>query len=227
VHYSFRSFFAAFGLFLVLLFLTGCAGSVQKTTSGAGAPTQSGGALTVSATSLSFQTVTVGQTGTQTLQLTNSGSNAVTVSALTISAKPFTLSGSAAPVTIQPSATLSYTVSFAPTAAGNDTATLSITSSASASPVVVNLSGTGAASQAQHSVKLNWNASTTPGVGYIVYRSENSGGPYSPLFGTSTENLTYQDTTVAAGSTYYYVVTSVDPAGTESVYSNQVTAAIP
>jgi hypothetical protein len=331
VHYSFRSFFAAFGLAFVLLFLTGCAGSVQKTNSGSGS--QSGGTLTVSATSLNFQTVTVGQTGTQTLQLTNSGSSAVTVSSLTISAKPFTLSGPAAPVTIQPSATLSYTVSFAPPAAGDDTATLSITSSASSSPLVVNLSGTGSAatsslvvtpssvsfgnqplnttatqtvtlkntgstaltlqtvtlsgagfgfsglsqgaslaanqqvsfqvtfdptvagaasgsiafgspslsaattlalsgmgvsgSSAQHSVKLNWNASTTPEVGYIVYRSENSGGPYSPLFGTASDSLTYQDTTVASGTTYYYVVTAVNSSGTESIYSNQVTAVIP
>ena len=224
MHYSFRSFFAAFSIAFVLLFLTGCAGSVQKTSSGA--PTQSGGTLTVSATSLNFQTVTVGQTGTQTLQLTNSGSSAVTVSSLTISAKPFTLSGSAAPVTVQPSATLSYTVSFAPTAAGNDTATLSITSSASASPLVVNLSGTGGTS-AQHSVGLNWNASTTPGVGYLVYRSETSGGPFSPLFGTSTDSLSYQDTTVSAGTTYYYVVTAVDPSCAQSVYSNQVTAVVP
>jgi Abnormal spindle-like microcephaly-assoc'd, ASPM-SPD-2-Hydin len=229
VQYSFRSFFAAFSFFFVLLFLTGCAGSVQKSTSGTpGTPTQSGGTLTVSATSLNFQTVTVGQTGSQALQLTNSGSSAVTVSAMTISTKPFTLSGAAAPVTIQPSASVSYTVVFAPTAAGNDTATLNITSSASSAPLVVSLSGSGAAtSSAQHAVKLNWNASSTPGVGYIVYRSENSGGPFSPLFGTSTENLTYQDSTVASGSTYYYVVTSVDTAGTESIYSNQVTAAIP
>ena len=185
-----------------------------------------GGALTLSATSLNFQTVEVGQTGTQSLQLTNTGSQPVTVSSLSISSKPFTLSGAAAPVTIQPSAALSLTVAFAPTAAGNDTATLSIQSSASSSPLVVNLSGTGGTS-AQHSVRLNWNASTTPGVGYLVYRSETSGGPFSPLFGTTTDSLSYQDTTVSAGTTYYYVVTAVDPSGAQSVYSNQVTAVVP
>ena len=83
MHYSFRSFFAAFGLAFVLFILTGCTGSVQKTNSGSGSGSGSqnggSGALTVSATSLNFQTVTVGQTGTQTLQLTNSGTSAVTV----------------------------------------------------------------------------------------------------------------------------------------------------
>ena len=40
-------------------------------------------------------------------------------------------------------------------------------------------------------------------------------------------DLTYVDSTVAASSTYYYVVTSVDSAGVESLYSNEVTAVIP
>jgi len=53
-----------------------------------------------------------------------------------------------------------------------------------------------------------------------------SGGPYT-LVNTSLINATsYTDTSVVAGQTYYYVTTAVDSAG-ESVYSNEVTAAIP
>jgi fibronectin type 3 domain-containing protein len=37
----------------------------------------------------------------------------------------------------------------------------------------------------------------------------------------------YTDTGVQGGSTYYYVVTSVDGSGQESVFSNQVQASIP
>ena len=37
----------------------------------------------------------------------------------------------------------------------------------------------------------------------------------------------YDDSSVAAGQTYYYVTTAVDGTGTESTYSNQVKAAIP
>ena len=37
----------------------------------------------------------------------------------------------------------------------------------------------------------------------------------------------YTDTTVLAGETYYYVVTSVNSTGEESSYSNQASITIP
>ena len=37
----------------------------------------------------------------------------------------------------------------------------------------------------------------------------------------------YTDTGVAAGQTYFYVVTAVDANGAESVYSNQASALVP
>jgi fibronectin type 3 domain-containing protein len=40
-------------------------------------------------------------------------------------------------------------------------------------------------------------------------------------------NLSYSDTTVQSGTTYFYVTTSVDSGGDESVYSNQASATIP
>jgi fibronectin type 3 domain-containing protein len=40
-------------------------------------------------------------------------------------------------------------------------------------------------------------------------------------------SATYVDTTVLPNQTYYYVATSVDSAGDETLYSNQVSATIP
>ena len=78
----------------------------------------------------------------------------------------------------------------------------------------------------QHSVKLNWQASNSSGVtGYNIYRSTTSGGYYALL--GSVSNLTYTDSTVQSGTTYYYVTTAVNSAGQESTYSNQVQAVIP
>ena len=57
--------------------------------------------------------------------------------------------------------------------------------------------------------------------------TETAGGSYSPLTGSAVDELSYSDSTVSSGSTYYYVVTSVDAAGTESGYSNQAKAVIP
>ena len=39
--------------------------------------------------------------------------------------------------------------------------------------------------------------------------------------------LNFTDGAVSAGNTYYYVVTAVNPDGTKSAYSGQVTAVIP
>ncbi len=39
--------------------------------------------------------------------------------------------------------------------------------------------------------------------------------------------VSYTDTTVMTGTTYYYVTTAVDGSGNESVYSNEVSAVIP
>jgi fibronectin type 3 domain-containing protein len=63
-------------------------------------------------------------------------------------------------------------------------------------------------------------------VGYNLYRGTVSGGPYTQVVSRNAGS-TYSDGTVAAGQTYFYVVTSVDGNGAESVYSNQAQAVVP
>ncbi len=53
-------------------------------------------------------------------------------------------------------------------------------------------------------------------VGYNIYRGTASGGPYTKLNTNPVTSLTYSDATVVAGTTYYYVTTSVDCADKES-----------
>jgi fibronectin type 3 domain-containing protein len=78
-----------------------------------------------------------------------------------------------------------------------------------------------------HSVSLTWTASASGNVtGYKVYRSGTSGGPYSLITSVGT-TTTATDNSVAAGQTYYYVVTAVGNGGAESTYSNQARAIIP
>jgi fibronectin type 3 domain-containing protein len=82
--------------------------------------------------------------------------------------------------------------------------------------------------QTPHSVVLTWNASTSTVVGYYVYRSTTSGTGYAKLNASSAATgLTYTDTTVQNGTTYYYVTTAVDSSGTESLHSNEAQAPIP
>ena len=87
-----------------------------------------------------------------------------------------------------------------------------------------------ACSNKTHRVTLTWQA-PPPGtgvaiVGYNLYRSTTSGGPFIKL----ASNLTvprYEDGLVASGRTYFYVVTAIDQAGRESRYSNEARAVIP
>jgi fibronectin type 3 domain-containing protein len=64
-------------------------------------------------------------------------------------------------------------------------------------------------------------------VGYNVYRATKTGGPYTKVNPSLNVDTTFTDSTVAAGSTYFYVVTAVDGAGTESAFSNEAKAVVP
>jgi fibronectin type 3 domain-containing protein len=76
-------------------------------------------------------------------------------------------------------------------------------------------------------VTVSWNASTSAVVGYNVYRSTVSGGPYKKINSVLETSTDYVDTAVTAGTKYYYVVTAVNSAGVEGNASAQVSAAVP
>jgi hypothetical protein len=79
-----------------------------------------------------------------------------------------------------------------------------------------------------HSATLTWVASTSANVaGYNVYRGTVSGGPYTLLNASPTSAVTYADTTVQAGQTYYFVVKAVGSDGSLSIASNEAPATIP
>ena len=78
-----------------------------------------------------------------------------------------------------------------------------------------------------HSAALSWTGSTSTVSGYFIYRGTVNGGPYSLITPSLITGLSYTDTSVQSGVTYYYVATAVDVSGIESIDSNQVTAAIP
>ena len=79
-----------------------------------------------------------------------------------------------------------------------------------------------------HYVVLNWVASSSANVaGYNVYRASTSGGPYTKVSSSLIASLTFSDSVVAAGNTYYYVSTAVDTSNNESAYSNEAAATVP
>jgi hypothetical protein len=79
----------------------------------------------------------------------------------------------------------------------------------------------------KHTVTLTWRASSSQVAGYNVYRTTRPGENYVKINTSIVRELTYRDTTVNSGVTYYYVTRAVDVRGSESVNSNEATAAIP
>lgn len=78
-----------------------------------------------------------------------------------------------------------------------------------------------------HQVVLAWQASASKVVGYNVYRKTVSDSSYVLLNAQPITSLTYTDSTVQSGQTYYYAVTALDGNGVQSAFSNQGTAVIP
>jgi hypothetical protein len=81
----------------------------------------------------------------------------------------------------------------------------------------VNFTATAAQS---HSVVLTWLASTSTVSGYNVYRGTANGGPYTLVNTSLVAGLSFTDSTVQNGLTYFYVATAVDSSGNESPYSS-------
>jgi hypothetical protein len=75
-------------------------------------------------------------------------------------------------------------------------------------------------------IDLAWNPNSEDDLDhYNVYCSGTSGGPYTQIgLAPKADDPTYSDAGLAAGTTYYYVVTAVDTAGKESDNSNQTSA---
>jgi len=187
-------------------------------------------ALTLRAnpTSLSFGTVNLNTSSSLPFTLTNTGNSNVTISGLTTQGAGFSASGVSNGTILTPGQTATVTVTFDPTTAGAvNGASATVASNAIGSPTTVALSGTGQAATA-HSVQLSWDASPTVGVsGYNVFRAGVSDGyGTTPLNPAPISTLSFTDTTVASGQTYFYVVTAVD-GGQASSDSNEVSVSVP
>jgi invasion protein IalB len=187
--------------------------------------TSSTGALNPSTTSLGFNSVNVGSNSSLPVTFTNAGSTNITISNVSVSGAGFSASGISNGQVIGGGQTATLNVTFAPSSSGTLNGSVTVTSNASNPTITITLSGTGV--QVSHSAALSWTASTSSGVnGYNVFRGIVSGGPYTQLNSSLVSGTSYTDSSVTAGTTYYYVVTAV-ASGVQSADSNQATAVIP
>ena len=206
--------------------LTSTASDSQITIVLSGTSVASSRTLTANPASLAFGNVNVNGSVTQQVTLTNAGNSTVTISGANISGAGLSATGVGSGTVISAGQTAVLIVQFAPTAAGSVSGGITVTSNASNASVTIPVTGTGVA--VAHTVVLQWQASTSSGViGYNVYRSTVSGGPYTNIVTSPVPTASYTDSSVSSGTTYYYVVTAVASNGSESAYSSEVSITVP
>jgi hypothetical protein len=184
------------------------------------------GDLTESSTSLSLGNVTVGQSSTQAVTITNTGGESVIVTSVSTSGAGLSLSGMATPLTLGAGQSSSLNVTFAPTSSGPLNGAVHLTDNSPTPNVTISVSGTGVAALSPQ-VTLSWSESSSGVSGYNVYRSLVTGGSYTKLNPSLVKATSYTDQNVTAGNTYFYVFTSVGTNNAESGYSAQVEAIVP
>jgi len=218
------------------LTITHNASGSPSTVSLSGTGVQTAPVISLSPSPLSFGSVNVGSSGTQTLKIKNTGN--ATLSVTTISAiAPFS-SSSLGPLSINAGDSTTVTITFTPAVAGAASGTLTITHNASGSPSTVSLSGTGAdvtpppaptgltATAGNNQVVLSWVASAATDLShYVVYRSTSASALGDSIAQVNQPTITYTHTGLSAG-TYYYKVKAVDTAGNKSGESNQASATL-
>ena len=112
--------------------------------SGTGTTTETPpGQLALNPGSESFGNVTVGSSRSSTLTLTNSGGTSVDVSQVSVSGPGFQLSGITAPLMLNASQSMTFSVAFAPQASGSVSGSVILTSNGSNPSLTIPLSGTG------------------------------------------------------------------------------------
>jgi hypothetical protein len=189
-------------------------------------PTPGSSGLTATPGSVNFGNVALNATVNQTIKIANPGNTAVTVTQDSLMGTGLS-TGLTTPLSLGAGQSVNAQISFLPTVAGPVNGSLVLSSNGS-TVLTVPILGSGVAPLA-HSVAISWNASTSSGVqGYNVYRSTVSGGPYAKISSTLTAAvLAFTDLSPVSGQKYFYIVTSVDGTGTESLASNEVGVTIP
>jgi len=162
----------------------------------AGSVTSSAASLTVSAaqisvvpTSVSFGNVVTGNSNTQSIQLTNSGTASLTLSQAPVTGNGFSISGLTLPLTLNPGQSTNFNAAFAPAGTGSASGSVSLVGNASNSPLAIPLSGTGVAA----TFLLGANP-TSLGFGPVNVGSNSPLG--TTLTNTGNSNVTISSATV-------------------------------
>jgi hypothetical protein len=145
----------------------------------------------------------VGLTNSQSISLTNTGSATVQISRASVAGTGFRLSGLSTSTTISPGQSVTFNVSFRASSVVTLTATATIYSNASNSPLVIPLSGTGAASSVLLGVSptsLSFGNVTLGAASTLNVSLTNSGNLNITIYKVNVPSAAFSTTGVSGGS---------------------------
>jgi hypothetical protein len=191
-------------------------------------------ALTVTPASVNFANVTVGSSGSQTIQLSNTGGSVLTITKVTTTGTGFSMGALVLPLSINPGKSSTFNVQFAPATPGGAAGSVSILSNAPTSPTGVTLNGNGVA--ATHTLSFsatsldfgNVNTGSTATKGVTITNTGNANVTISQISitgtGFSLSGAATPVTLTPTQTTMFSVVFSPtapgSPTGTVTVTSN-------
>src|ERR1700736_6279704 len=135
-------------MLLGVLSISGCmgiAGTTKSPSQNSSTPAPTA-AISVSPPSIAFGSVAVGGTVSQSITVTNAGGSDLSITKNTLAVPGFSVTGVSFPMTISAGQQATMNVVFSPKNVGGASGKLSLMNSASKSPAVVTVSGTGVAS---------------------------------------------------------------------------------
>ncbi len=128
---------------------------------------------------LAFPATNTSSTATASFIIANNGTGPGVVDSVTISGAGFLISGlTLLPATVQPNNNITFTISFAPAARGAASGTLNI-ALAGASPISINLAGTGAGASLTYTVTLGSQSSPLAPGAALALPATNLGASYT------------------------------------------------
>jgi hypothetical protein len=178
-----------------------------------GSAVGAGSTLSANPGSFNFGNVQVGSTGTQPITISNSGTSPITISGVTSGGAGFSETGLAANQTIAAGGSATMTAQFAPTSAGTAAGTITITSNATNSPLVVSLSGTGIQGLlSANPSSINFGSLITGNTSTVNVTLTDTGTANVSISGASASGTSFRMSTLAAqtltpGGTATFTVT--------------------
>jgi hypothetical protein len=112
-------------------------------------------ALSITPTNAAFGNVSVGSAASQTIQLSNTGTAALTISQVSVGGSGYSTGSVTLPITLNPGQASTFNIQYLPTVAGSATGSVSVVSTAPNSPATIALSGSGIAATQTLSLSAN------------------------------------------------------------------------